>query len=803
MTSVLGLLLYLGVRLGGPAYWRGITHTTLARAYGGSSAAGIMADSLGWVAVVVILAVIGSAVAITMHPALPMKLCACLLASAAVLAPADQARIHVFTSLFKHVGFGAWFAAAVAGYALASLASAVPAVKQRGAARASAGVAIAGLLIGASLAQTHFMSWPKTTEFTARLGTLLPAHKGNVLAADNGNVIEYYLPDELQGMIFYGPWFLRYEDPASGKFLAGRAAYADAIKHGYFSVIALSFGDSRATDQAITGDIHTYGGYQLVAALPYHVGRPRQRVPHLGAGGPGMTATAARPGDGTGIPTWCCRRRPATRRRAPTPGVPCRSSRWPCASARCASSSRRLWIEIREPDPARRVRRLTPCSTAYQAVSLPVNFAGHSFDLAAHRARVGAWRPAATRVDIFLPICGEPMEVLRNTWTGVFELIQAYPGEAHAYVLDDGPSDEARDLAPSFGFAYVRRPNQREHKKAGNLNYAFRRTGGEHMVIFDADFRPRADFLAETLPYLDDPAIGIVQTPQFFRVSPRQTWVERAAGPTLEVFYRAVQVSRDRFGSALCVGSNAVYRRAALAPLGGFTEIPYAEDSHTGLDMRYYGYQLIYMPIPLAAGICPSTLDAFMRQQYRWCCGATSLIWTRHMWRVPDAVDGPAALYRRLAVEPHHRAADPDPAADPDHAAGVPARGDPAPQRPAAAPGGDHRHGAVPAVAQRAVQPPDLAAGASRWAGRRSWRSGITRGGRSCPGSRSRGPGDAIRRFWWGVTVWNGTLAVLWLALAAWRIEQTGSLRFGAVAAFGVLNALIVARLIFPGKKAA
>ena len=108
------------------------------------------------------------------------------------------------------------------------------------------------------------------------------------------------------------------------------------------------------------------------------------------------------------------------------------------------------------------------------------------------------------------------------------------------------------------------------------------------------------------MPYLDDPAIGIVQTPQFFRASPRQTWVERAANPTLEVFYRAVQVSRDRFGSALCVGWNAVYRRAALEPSGGFTEIPYAEDSHTGLDARRHGYELAYVPVPLAAGICPA-----------------------------------------------------------------------------------------------------------------------------------------------------------------------------------------------------
>ena len=67
----------------------------------------------------------------------------------------------------------------------------------------------------------------------------------------------------------------------------------------------------------------------------------------------------------------------------------------------------------------------------------------------------------------------------------------------------------------------------------------------------------------------------------------------------------------------------------------------------------------------------------------------------------------------------------------------------------------------------------------------------------------TRGPGNAIRRFWLGVTLWNGTLAVAWLALAAWRIEQTGSLRFGAVAAFSVLDALIVTRLIFPGRKSA
>jgi hypothetical protein len=269
ISWVLCLLLYVGIRLGGHTYWRGINYTTLARAHGTSSAAGIVADSFGWAALMIILALIGSAVAAAKQAQPATKLCACVLGGAVMLAPANQARIHVFTSLFKHVGFGAWFAAAVAGYALAALASAVPAVKKSGAVISSASVAAAGLLIGASLAQTHFVSWPDTASFVARLRTILPAHKGHVLAADNGNVIEFYLPDELDGMAFSGPWFLRYQDPDTGKYLVGGPAYADAIRHHYFSVIALSFDDSRAIDEIISKDIRTYGGYQLVATLPY------------------------------------------------------------------------------------------------------------------------------------------------------------------------------------------------------------------------------------------------------------------------------------------------------------------------------------------------------------------------------------------------------------------------------------------------------------------------------------------------------------------------------------------------------
>jgi cellulose synthase (UDP-forming) len=468
-------------------------------------------------------------------------------------------------------------------------------------------------------------------------------------------------------------------------------------------------------------------------------------------------------------------------------------------SATCIVVSQ-LWMEISHPILAI-FCWYTLVYAAYQLLSLPVNFGGRGFDVMGHVLKVKAWHPASwPDIDIYLPVCGEPSEVLRNTWTGVFELIHAYPGVGRAFVLDDGPSDQAAAMAESFGFTYLRRPDSRLHKKAGNLNYAFGRTAAPFLVVFDADFRPRPDFLAETLPYLDDPTIGIVQTPQFFRVGPGQTWVERAAGPTLEIFYRAVQVSRDRFGSALCVGSNAVYRRSALAPTGGFTLIPYAEDSHSGLDARYNGYRLTYLPVPLAAGICPATLDAFMRQQYRWCCGATSLIWTRHMWRVPML---------RTARLPY--------------VAGwlwnlmTALRTLMLPLIPVVLlgylPGEIRLRNAlflVPVVLTSTILYP-------LWHNApyspRIWPLSLAVGwaqvlalwdfarGRVMSWTPTRQPGDATRRFWYGVTLWNGGLAVLWVGLAIWRITQSGSPRFAVVTLLGLFNLCIVGRLIFPGRR--
>jgi cellulose synthase (UDP-forming) len=137
---------------------------------------------------------------------------------------------------------------------------------------------------------------------------------------------------------------------------------------------------------------------------------------------------------------------------------------------------------------------------------------------------------------------------------------------------------------------------------------------------------PREDYLLELVPYLDEPTVGIVQSPQLFFTDKRMTWLERCAGATQEMFYRFIQPSRDAVGAAICVGTSAIYRREALRAIGGFPLIGHSEDVYTGLEMAKVGYQLRYVASLVSRGRCPDDLDAFITQQYRWCEGSMSLL---------------------------------------------------------------------------------------------------------------------------------------------------------------------------------
>lgn len=270
----------------------------------------------------------------------------------------------------------------------------------------------------------------------------------------------------------------------------------------------------------------------------------------------------------------------------------------------------------------------------YLTLSFMVGFLGRDFDLEKHTTLVAKWfnKSLDASVDIYLPICNEDLTVVRNTWVHVRELIKKHP-RAMVFVLDDGKSDACLEMAKEFGFYYIRRETN-ELKKAGNLRNAFRITVGDFIVIFDADFCPRPDFLTETLPYFfEHETVGIVQTPQFFDTKKDYGWIRNGAGAVQELFYRLIQINRNTFNGAICVGTNAVYRRKHLDPFGGTAPMAYSEDVHTGFQIIQNGQQIVYIPLNLAKGECPSALKQFFTQQYRWAMGSISLFFNPKFWK--------------------------------------------------------------------------------------------------------------------------------------------------------------------------
>jgi peptidoglycan/LPS O-acetylase OafA/YrhL/cellulose synthase/poly-beta-1,6-N-acetylglucosamine synthase-like glycosyltransferase len=267
-------------------------------------------------------------------------------------------------------------------------------------------------------------------------------------------------------------------------------------------------------------------------------------------------------------------------------------------------------------------------------VSLASSTRGARIDRLDHELRVFNYRPATyPSVDVFLPSAGEPVQVLANTFRHVRRL--DWPAEVTVWVLDDSAREVVHELADRHGFLYRTRPDPGHLKKAGNLRFGYEQSTSELIVIFDADFVPRRDFLHELVPYFEDADVGIVQSPQFFDAVKGMHWLQRCAGATQELFYRWIQRARDRSDAAICVGTCAIYRRTALDAAGGFAQIGHSEDVHTGVNLMKAGFHLRYVPVLLSKGICPNTAIAFVTQQYRWCTGSMSLLADRSFHNDP------------------------------------------------------------------------------------------------------------------------------------------------------------------------
>jgi cellulose synthase (UDP-forming) len=230
-------------------------------------------------------------------------------------------------------------------------------------------------------------------------------------------------------------------------------------------------------------------------------------------------------------------------------------------------------------------------------------------------------------VDIFIPTYNESVDIVRRTVIAAVAV--DYPHKK-IYVLDDGRRRDIQVMAEDLGALYMTRPDN-EHAKAGNLNYALKRTEGELIAIFDADHAPVRGFLDKVVGFFEDPRVALVQTAQhFFNPDPfeRNLKLTGKIPPEQHFFYHVIQRGNDFWNSAFFCGSCAVLRREALEAAGGFKMQTVTEDVHTSMELHSRGYLSVYLPMALAAGLATETYRAHVQQRMRWARGMAQILRT-------------------------------------------------------------------------------------------------------------------------------------------------------------------------------
>jgi len=227
-------------------------------------------------------------------------------------------------------------------------------------------------------------------------------------------------------------------------------------------------------------------------------------------------------------------------------------------------------------------------------------------------------------VDVFICTYDEPIEILEKSILTALEL--DYP-DATVWVLDDTRREWFREYCGAVGARYVTRDNNRD-AKAGNLNNGLAVTAAQTnaplILVLDADFAPRPDFLKRTVGLLSNPDVAVVQTPQFYynpdpiqhNLLAAQSWVDDQ-----RFFFDVFQPAKDAWGCAFCVGTSFVVRRDRLNEIGGFPSQAISEDINLTYTMLANGYQTWWLNEKLSIGLSAEGIPEYITQRARWCLG--------------------------------------------------------------------------------------------------------------------------------------------------------------------------------------
>jgi len=196
-------------------------------------------------------------------------------------------------------------------------------------------------------------------------------------------------------------------------------------------------------------------------------------------------------------------------------------------------------------------------------------------------------------------------------------------------VLDDSTDDTTEIVkatvekmkAQGFDIDYIHRTDRTGYK-AGALKEAFESAKGELIGIFDADFVPNSDFLKESVPYFDDPDVGMVQA-RWGHLNDDYSMLTRAQSMGIDGHFGVEQASRAWSGLFMNFnGTAGVWRKKTIEDAGGWQADTLTEDLDLSYRAQMEGWRLVFVPQIECPAEVPVTITAFKSQQHRWAKGS-------------------------------------------------------------------------------------------------------------------------------------------------------------------------------------
>ncbi len=263
-------LLYGALKLGGHNYLAAIQSTTTSRAQGGVPVSTILKESADWGGLLFVLAVIGAIGYAWRDRAAPGRqltprggrawrvMLGLLLTGTALLAPAYQAHLHTDISFQKHIGFGLFFAAPMAGAGLAQIFGDHFRRPQLG-----VGIWCLALVLGLAQSAHIFDEWPPAGGFVRSFASYLKPDAHYLVEVPEVPI--YYLMgrSDAQPRQFTSTFNIAYVTKVgtTKETLTSNDGFAAAIEAGYFQIVAYNGVITPDTDGVIAqalSDSHKY-----------------------------------------------------------------------------------------------------------------------------------------------------------------------------------------------------------------------------------------------------------------------------------------------------------------------------------------------------------------------------------------------------------------------------------------------------------------------------------------------------------------------------------------------------------------